>query len=161
MRAPGPLRLFGERVGARCGSNVAVVAVARKLLVITWDLLTRDEEYAFARPSLVREKVRMLELLTRTGPGRYKRGSTRIYAPRQQRELELELARQAELAYARLVKDWQPAMTNAARPRTGAAHPTLSSRQRRKRRAGPLTNRSCLGIHGRARASAIVRSNSR
>jgi hypothetical protein len=74
MRAPGPLRLFGERVGARRGSNVAVVAVARKLLVITWHLLTRDEEYAFARPSLVREKVRMLELLTRTGRGRYKRG---------------------------------------------------------------------------------------
>jgi transposase len=32
MRAPGPLRLFGERVAAKRGSNVAVVAVARKLL---------------------------------------------------------------------------------------------------------------------------------
>jgi hypothetical protein len=31
MRTPGPLRIFGERVAAKRGANVAVVAVARKL----------------------------------------------------------------------------------------------------------------------------------
>jgi hypothetical protein len=56
----------------------------------------------------------MLELLTHTGTPRYKRGATRIYASRQQRNLELELGRQAEIAYARLVKDWQPAINKPA-----------------------------------------------
>jgi transposase len=110
MRTPGPLRIFGERVAAKRGSNVAVVAVARKLLVIAWHLLTREEEYAFARPSLVREKLRRLELLTGTGPAKHKRGAIRVYASRQQRDLELDLVRQAERAYARLVTDWQPAI---------------------------------------------------
>src|SRR6266540_4385992 len=36
----------------------AVVAVARKLLVIAWHMLNRDEEYAYTRPSLMREKIR-------------------------------------------------------------------------------------------------------
>ncbi|RDI73195.1 Transposase [Gaiella occulta] len=113
MRSPGPLRIFGERVAAKRGSNVAVVAVARKLLVIAWHLLSREEDYAFTRPSLVREKIRRLELLTGTGPARGNRGATRIYASRQQRDLELELVRQAERAYARLIKDWQPALKGA------------------------------------------------
>jgi hypothetical protein len=125
-----PLRIFGERVAAKRGANVAVVAVARKLLVIAWHLLSREEEYAFTRPSLVREKVRRLELLTGTGPTRGNRGATRIYASRQQRDLELELVRQAERAYARLVKDWQPAIKGA-----GAAPGHASSSQPKRHAA--------------------------
>jgi hypothetical protein len=62
-RTPGPLRAFWQRVAAKRGGNIATVAVARKLAVIAWHLLSDDEEYAFARPSLVREKLRRLELL--------------------------------------------------------------------------------------------------
>jgi hypothetical protein len=60
MRTPGPLRAFGERVRARKGSQVA--AVARKLTTIAWQMLTREEDYAFQSPTLVRKKVRQAEL---------------------------------------------------------------------------------------------------
>ena len=60
-RTPGPLRAFHERVAARRGGNVATVAVARKLAVIAWHMLSRGEDYAFSRPSLTREKPRRLE----------------------------------------------------------------------------------------------------
>ncbi len=57
IRSPGPLRAFGERVRARRGAQVAAVAVARKLVVLCWQLLSKDEDYAFARPSLTRQKT--------------------------------------------------------------------------------------------------------
>ncbi len=139
MRTPGPLRTFGERIAAKRGSNVAVVAVARKLLVIAWHLLTREEEYAFARPSLVREKTRRLELLTGTGPPRGNRnhGANRIYASRQQRDLELELVRQAERAYARLVKDWTPAINRGAGVAPGRASSSQPKRQAARQETAP------------------------
>jgi hypothetical protein len=56
------LRAFHERIAARRGGNIATVAVARKLAVIAWHMLIRGEDYAFARPSLTREKIRKLEL---------------------------------------------------------------------------------------------------
>lgn len=137
MRTPGPLRIFGERIAAKRGSNVAVVAVARKLLVIAWHLLSREEEYAFTRPSLVREKIRRLELLTGTGAARGNRGANRIYASRQQRNLELELVRQAERAYARLVKDWQPAIKKGAGAAPGRASSAVERHAARQETAPP------------------------
>src|SRR5215467_4846667 len=44
-RAPGPLRAFFLRIRARRGQHVAAVATARKLAVVIWHLLTRDESY--------------------------------------------------------------------------------------------------------------------
>jgi transposase len=41
VRGPGPLRAFYERVRGRRGTHVAAVAVARKIAVIVWHLLTR------------------------------------------------------------------------------------------------------------------------
>lgn len=52
-------------------------------------MLSKGEDYVFARPSLVREKIRRLELLTGTGRSRGERGSVTIYASRKQRDLEL------------------------------------------------------------------------
>jgi len=49
-------------VAAKRGRQVATIAVARKLAVLAWNLLTRQEDYAFARPSLVRRKLRAMEL---------------------------------------------------------------------------------------------------
>jgi len=41
-KAPGPLRSFFLRIRARRGIQVAAVAVARKLTVLCWHLLTKD-----------------------------------------------------------------------------------------------------------------------
>ena len=61
-RAPGPLRAFYRRVKERRGFQVATVAIARKMTVLCWHLVTRGEDYAFARPSLNAHKRRKLEL---------------------------------------------------------------------------------------------------
>lgn len=112
-RTTGPLRAFHERVASRRGANVATVAVARKLVVIAWHMLSRGEDYAFARPSLVREKLRRLELITGAERRKGKRNPVRVFATREQHQLDKQLAAQAELAYRRLVQDWQPAIKGA------------------------------------------------
>ena len=62
VRGPGPLRAFYQRVAGRRGTHIAAVAVARKLAVIIWHLLTRGEDYAWVRPALHAKKLRDLEL---------------------------------------------------------------------------------------------------
>jgi transposase len=42
--------------------QIAVVATARKLAVLCWHLITRGEDYAYGRPSLLTQKLRKLEL---------------------------------------------------------------------------------------------------
>jgi transposase len=105
----GPMRAFYERVRARRGSQIAIVAVARKLAVLFWHLLTRGHDYAFQRPSLTRKKLRAVEL--RAGaqrhPGRRDLPTNNTYSQRVHREHERELSEQAEVAYRRLVADWQ------------------------------------------------------
>src|SRR5215218_6810533 len=46
VRQPGPLHAFYERIRARRGHSVAIVACARKLACLFWCLLTRSEDYA-------------------------------------------------------------------------------------------------------------------
>ena len=41
IKTPGPLRAFYQRVRARRGSQIAIVAVARKIAALSWQLLTR------------------------------------------------------------------------------------------------------------------------
>jgi transposase len=129
-RTTGPLRAFHERVASRRGRNIATVAVARKLAVIAWHMLNRGEDYAFARPSLVREKLRRLELMTGAERRKGKRNPVRVFATKEQHRLEKDLARQAEVAYRRLVQDWQPAMKGA-----GAAPGRASSSQPKRQAA--------------------------
>jgi transposase len=118
-RETGPLRAFSQRVAARRGPNIATVAVARKLVVIAWHMLGRDEEYAFVRPSLVREKLRRLELLT--GAERHRGKRSGVFATRTQHRLEKELASRAEVAYQRLVQDWSPSRKAVRVPQAGRA----------------------------------------
>ena len=59
---PGPLHAFYERLRARRGHNAAVVAVARKLAVLFYCMLTREEDYAHQQPSLTAQKLRRLEV---------------------------------------------------------------------------------------------------
>ena len=68
MQTPGPLRAFFERVRARRGPQIAATATARKLTVLFWHLLTREQDYAFARPAMTRNKIRRLELLAGAPP---------------------------------------------------------------------------------------------
>jgi transposase len=108
VRTPGPLRAFYERVRARRGAQIALVATARKLCVLFWHLLTRESDYAFERPSLTRRKLRALELKVDKGWRRGKHSGPRVHETKTDREREREFAEQAEIAYRRLVKDWQP-----------------------------------------------------
>jgi hypothetical protein len=62
-RVPGPLRGFYERIRVCRGPQIAITATARKLAVLFWHLLTREQDYAFAMPSTVQRKRRALELL--------------------------------------------------------------------------------------------------
>src|SRR5919201_6629932 len=62
VRQPGPLHAFYQRIRARRGHSVAIVACARKLACLFWCLLTREEDYAFAQPTLTQKKLRLLEV---------------------------------------------------------------------------------------------------
>jgi transposase len=108
VRQPGPLHAFYQRVRARRGHSVAIVAAARKLACLFWCLLTREQDYAFAQPSLTAKKLRLLEV-TAGAPTRRGKPSG-VWATRERmREAERELAQQAEHAYQRTVRDWQAA----------------------------------------------------
>jgi transposase len=108
-RAPGPLRAFYQRVKARRGFQKAVVATARKMTVLAWHLVTKDQDYAFARPALVTHKRRKLELAA-GAPSR--RGNYGLpgaaYNDKQRRNEEKLAVEQAEHAYEILVAHWQP-----------------------------------------------------
>jgi transposase len=129
VRYPSPLRAFSERIRARRGAGIATVAVARKLVVLFWHLLTKEADYAFARPTLTRRKLRRLELLAgadrRRSGGRPTKGAPSLKA---QEQGEIELARQAEIAYRRLVSDWQQSVKGAGATR-GRAPSRPSERQ--------------------------------
>jgi transposase len=104
-RAPGPLHAFAERIRARRGANVATVAVARKLVVLFWHLLTKNEEYAFGRPSLTTEKLRRMELTAGAPTRRGKRSGGRVYASAEERRREQQVAVHAETAYRHFVSE--------------------------------------------------------
>jgi transposase len=134
-RAPGPLRAFHQRIAARRGANVATVAVARKLIVIAWHMLTGRRDYAFARPSLTREKIRKLELAT--GAERQKGKRIGVWVTKEQHRLDKDLAAQAELAYRRLVQDWQPATIKGTGAAPGRASRRPSSGQAARQETAP------------------------
>jgi transposase len=119
-KAPGPLRAFFLRIRARRGHQVAAVAVARKLAVLCWHLLTKDADYQWARPALVANKLRAMELQA-GAPAKKgnKRGAAYAYNVKQLRDREIDLARHAEHAYERFVQHWQPRRRTG---RTGAAN---------------------------------------
>src|SRR5215207_1064243 len=106
-KTPGPLRAFYQRVRARRGMQVAVVATARKLAVLCWHLIVKDEDYAYGRPSLLAQKLRALELRAGMPSRRGQRGSTQAYNLKEVRARERALSEQAERAYRQLVADWK------------------------------------------------------
>jgi transposase len=113
------MHAFYERIRARRGHNLAaVVAVARKLAVLFYLILTREEDYAHQQPSLTAQKLRRLEV--KAGAPTLKGKPTGVWATRQRmRQAEKELAAQAEASYKRSVADW-----HAAGPRKNKAGAT-------------------------------------
>jgi transposase len=118
VKTPGPLRAFYERVRARRGMQIAVVATARKLCVLCWHMITRGEDYAFARSSLTAKKLRALELKAGLPARRGQKGSAAGYSLKDVRAREKQMAEQAERAYRQLVADWQ---AKAPRQQVGVA----------------------------------------
>jgi transposase len=149
-RTPGPLRAFFERVRARRGPQIAATATARKLVVLFWHLLTREQDYAFGRPAMTRNKIRQLELLAGAPPQKGRHGiaggkSKAVF------DAERELSRQAEAAYRRLVNDWQA----TGPPKTGAgATPGRASQRPAKDQAARQTPKP-QGLHF---ASSVTRT---
>lgn len=98
VRSPGPLRAFGERVRVRKGSQVAAVAVARKIACLWWQLLSKEEDYAYARPSLLRAKIRRAELDAGVPPRSKRHGGQSVSASPKERAAERELVERSEAA---------------------------------------------------------------
>jgi transposase len=128
VKTPGPLRAFYERVRARRGMQIAVVATARKLCVLCWHMITRGEDYAFARPSLTAKKLRALELKAGLPARRGRKGTAAGYSLKDVRRGERELAEQAERAYRQLVADWQAKAPTTKSVGVAAANGTRLSR---------------------------------
>ena len=134
VRQPGPLRAFYERIRARRGHQVAIVAAARKLACLFWCLLTRQQDYAYAQPSLTKKKIRRLELAAGAERRKVKPG---IWAANTaMRQAERELAHQGELAYRRTVADWQ-AHSKSAGATPGRASQGRQSRKQRGKASVP------------------------
>ena len=59
---PGPLGVFFRRVAKKHNRNVAVVACARKLMLIAWHMLKNNEPYRYAQPRTVDAKLARLRI---------------------------------------------------------------------------------------------------
>jgi hypothetical protein len=136
VRQPGPIAGFYERVRARRGHSIAIVASARKLAGLFWCLLTRGEDYAFAQPSLTKKKMRRLELAA--GAPKFQGGRDIWSTNLAMRQAERELALQAQRAYERTIKDRRAEKLGAGatsgrasqRPSSGKAARQTSKPQR-------------------------------
>jgi transposase len=72
---PGPLGVFFRRLLKKKNRNLAVVATARKLVVIAWQMLKENEPYRYAQPAATEAKLSRLRVKAtgqrrRTGPAK-------------------------------------------------------------------------------------------
>ena len=114
---PGPLSAFFHRISVKRGKQVAAVATARKLAVLFWHMLTKNEDYAWARPALLQWKLRKLELTAghASRRGGNKPGPARDYSLKTVRDKERAWLGMAEQEYRRFVAAWRdqpPAKTS-------------------------------------------------
>ena len=138
VRQPGPLHAFYQRVRGRRGHSVAIVAAARKLACLFWCLLTRDEDYAYQQPSLTKKKLRRLEIAA--GAPKFSPEASGIWAANDaMRQAELELARQAEVAYARTVRDYHATQAGKTAKVGASVTPGHASNKPKKGKAARQT----------------------
>lgn len=141
-KAPGPLRAFFIRVRARRGHQIAAVAVARKLAALCWHLLTRREDYRWARPSLVAQKYRSMELAAGQPQKKgNRRGATYAYNVKEMRHQEMQIAERAQESYEHFVAAWR------SRPSAKSGCATASNRQGLNRLPGDASSRRATLRH--------------
>ena len=144
-KAPGPLHAFFVRIRAKRGHQIAAVAVARKLTVLCWHLLTKDQDYLWARPALIANKTRAMEL--QAGKPQRKgnqRGSAYAYNVKKLRDREMQIAEQAE----RNLASWRDGRQDRRRRRCASA----SIRQGKNEAPGGASSRHAALCHEVARA---------
>jgi transposase len=107
-----------DRPVAHFGQHVAAVATDRKLAVLIWHLLSKKQNYAWARPALQARKICTLEFKSGHKARHGQKGSAHAYNVKGYREQERRFVEQAEIAYARFVAGWRWRGPNS---RTGAA----------------------------------------
>jgi transposase len=107
VRSPGLMRAFYERVKGRRETHVAALAVARKLAVLIWHILTMEEDCALERPTLMARKLRSLELAARKSARHGRRGSAYDCDLLERRRAGREHVEQSERAYRRLTERWR------------------------------------------------------
>ena len=90
-------------------------------------MMTRGEDYAFARPSLTAKKLRALEKAGKPAR-RGQKGSAAAYSLKDVRAREKQIAEQAERTYAQLVADWQAKAPAARKLGVAAANGARLSR---------------------------------
>jgi hypothetical protein len=88
IRTPGPLRTFYHRVRTRRGTQVALVATARKLAALCWQLITRGEDYRYQAPSLTARKSHTMQRKVGDDDARSPFGADRIRKLRERILLE-------------------------------------------------------------------------
>src|SRR4051812_13565154 len=133
VRQPGPIAGFYQRIRARRGHSIAIVASARKLACLFWCLLTRGEDYASPHPSLTKKKMRRLEL--QAGAPRWQ-GGRHIWSTNDaMRDAERDLALQAQRAYERTITDRQPKKGASETPGRASSGPSRA--KSRGRPQGP------------------------
>ena len=78
-RHPGPLGVFFRKIMRKKNRNVAVVATARKLVLVAWHMLTKNEPYRYALPRQTQEKLASLRRAAghKRPPGGIPKGSKR------------------------------------------------------------------------------------
>ncbi len=106
-RSPSPLRAFFRRIAAKRGQHIAAVASARKLATIIWYMLTKNEDYIWARPGLMARKFRAVELRAGLPPEHAKRGSAYDYNIPEKRVAERRRNEVAEAEYANFTSAWR------------------------------------------------------
>lgn len=142
VRSPGPLHAFFVRLKDRRGAQKAIVAVARKLAVISWHVLTAKTPYRWTRTTLLRGKRRRLERTAGVAPTPRAR-STGAATMAQRTAAELAAAHAAESDYRALVA--------ARREKVdAAAAPGRDGRGRAQMRGGPQAPTVRSSLRGRA-----------
>lgn len=126
VRSPGPLAAFYARVAERRGPAVAAVAVARKLAVIIWYLLSRRTTYRFAAPTRLADKRRRMEL--QAGAPRRRSRTVMSVAKTERLRLEHAALEAAERDYRKLVRE----RSGTRPPQTGRATKALEGQDARR-----------------------------
>lgn len=116
--SPGPLSAFFHRISIKRGKQVAAVATARKLAVLIWHMLTKEQDYAWTRPALLQFKIRALQLTAgyESRRGGKKPGPARDYSLKAVRDQERAWLVGVEQEYRCFVANWKDRPPSPRKP---------------------------------------------